>query len=248
MGLIVCSAGIKNQEGYDIAKKKIDRLENLGVLRGIQCIADAVLLSKKSGGVRFVTDFRKLNLQTQRHPSPLPDVKEALRKMEGFTHATCLDANMGCCHALLDKDSQETCSIILPWGKHCYTRLPQGLNYSPDAFQEKMDSIFSDDENVFCCIDNILLVAHDGFEDHLNQIDEVSSRLTNNNVQTHIEETFLAASSFDYLGCRLTHHGIKIQEKMNEGYFKHCATRCSLRITPTHRLCSMLPRHASPKK
>ena len=111
-----------------------------------------------------------------------------------------------------------------------------------------MDSIFSDDENVFCCIDNILLVAHDGFEDHLNQIDEVSSRLTNNNVQTHIEETFLAASSFDYLGCRLTHHGIKIQEKMNEGYFKHCATRCSLRITPTHRLCSMLPRHASPKK
>ena len=32
----------------------------------------------------------------------------------GFTHATCLDASMQCCCTLLDKDSQETCSIIVP--------------------------------------------------------------------------------------------------------------------------------------
>ena len=83
-----------------------------------------MFISKKSGGVRFVTDFRKLNLQIQRHPYPLPGAKEALRKMEGFTHATCLDVNIGYYHTLLDKDSQEICSIILPWGKYCYTRLP----------------------------------------------------------------------------------------------------------------------------
>ena len=76
-----------------------------------------------------------------------------------------------------------------------------------------MDSIFSDNENVFCYIDNMLLVTHNGFEDHLQQLDEVLSRLRDNNVQVHIEETFLAASSFDYLGYRLTHDGIKPQEK-----------------------------------
>ena len=92
--------------------------------------------------------------------------------MEGFTHATCLDVNMGYYHTLLDKNSQEICSIILPWGKYCYTSLPQRLNCSPDVFQEKMDSVFSDMENIFCYVDNILLVSHDGFDDHLRQIEK----------------------------------------------------------------------------
>ena len=95
-----------------------------------------MFIPKKNSGVRFVTDFRKLNLQIQRHPYPLPEVKDVLPRMEGFTLATCLDVNMGYYHTLLDKHSQEICSIVLPWGKYCYTRLLQDLNYSPDIFQE----------------------------------------------------------------------------------------------------------------
>ena len=172
-----------------------------------------MFIPKKNGGVRFVTDFRKLNLQIQRHPYPLPDVKDVLRRMEGFTHATCLDVNMGYYHTLLNKHSQEICSIILPWGKYCYTRLPQGLNCSPDVFQERIDSIFSDMENIFCYIDNILVVTHKGFDDHMNYLEEVLQRLRLHNIQVHIEETFLAAQHFDYLGYRLTPDGIKPQEK-----------------------------------
>ena len=76
-----------------------------------------------------------------------------------------------------------------------------------------MDSIFLDNENIFCYIDNMLLVTHHGFDDHLQQLDQVLSRLRDNNVQVHVEETFLASSSFDYLGYRLTHDGIKPQAK-----------------------------------
>ena len=42
-----------------------------------------MFIPKKHGGVRFITDFRKLNLQIQRHPYLLPDVKDILRHMEG---------------------------------------------------------------------------------------------------------------------------------------------------------------------
>ena len=98
-------------------------------------------------------------------------------------------------------------------GESCYTRLPQGLNCSPDVFQERMDSIFSDMEHVFCYIDNILVVTHKGFDDHMNYLEEVLQRLRLNNVQVHIEETFLAAQHFDYLGYRLTPEGIKPQGK-----------------------------------
>ena len=54
-----------------------------------------MFLLKKSGCIRFVTDFRELNLTVQRHPYPLPNVNDVLKKVEGFTHATCLDVNMG---------------------------------------------------------------------------------------------------------------------------------------------------------
>ena len=100
-------------------------------------------------------------------------MKDVLRRMEGFIHATYLDINMGYYHTLLDKHSQEIYSIILPWGKYYYTRLPQGLNCSLDVFQERMDSIFSDMENIFCYIDNILVISHKGFDDHINYLEEV---------------------------------------------------------------------------
>ena len=199
-----------------MARKEMQRLHDVGALRKIEhsrCGAPCVFLPKKSGGIRFVIDFRKFNLTVQRHPHPLPNVNDALRKMEGFTHATCLDVNMGYYHTLLDKKSQEICSIILPWGKYAYTRLPQGLNCSPDVFQEKMDAVFHDVEQVFCFIGNILLVTHHGFDDHMDQLEGLLQRLRENNIQVHIEETFLASTNFDYLGYHLTPNWIKPQER-----------------------------------
>ena len=114
-----------------------------------------MLLPNKSCGVRFVTDFRKLNLTTKRHPCPLPNVNDTLRKMKGFAHDEFVDVNMEYYHALLDKKSQEICTVLLPWGKHTCTFLPQGLNCSPDVFQEKMDAVFHGMEQVFFCIDDI---------------------------------------------------------------------------------------------
>ena len=68
--------------------------------------------------MHFVMDFRKLNLQIQHHPYPLQDVKDILRCIERFIHATCLDINIDYYHTLLDKDSEDICSIILPWSKY----------------------------------------------------------------------------------------------------------------------------------
>ena len=56
--------------------------------------------------------------------------------MQGFTHTTCLDVNMGYYTIPLDKASMEMCTIILPWGKYCYELLPQGFAPSSDIFQE----------------------------------------------------------------------------------------------------------------
>ena len=61
--------------------------------------------------------------------------------MQGFTYATALDLNMGYYTIRLDGDAQKICTIILPWGKYSYMRLPMGITTSPDIFQEKMSGL-----------------------------------------------------------------------------------------------------------
>jgi hypothetical protein len=61
--------------------------------------------------------------------------------MEGFTYTTALDLNMGYYTIRLDSDAQKICTIVLPWGKYSYLRLPMGISGSPDFFQEKMTDL-----------------------------------------------------------------------------------------------------------
>jgi hypothetical protein len=50
--------------------------------------------------------------------------------MEGFTFALALDLNMGYYHIKLDADTQEICTIVFPWGKYTYKRLPTGIKFA----------------------------------------------------------------------------------------------------------------------
>ena len=43
----------------------------------------------------------------------------------------------------LDKEAQNLCTIIFPWGKYRYKRLPMGINCAPDIFQEKMSNLMT---------------------------------------------------------------------------------------------------------
>jgi hypothetical protein len=93
--------------------------------------------------------------------------------VDGLTFISILDLNMGFWMILLNKESQQLTTVILPWGKYSYKQLAMGLSISPDIYQEKMSAIFSDMENVICFIDDIALITNGSFENHLNQLDEI---------------------------------------------------------------------------
>ena len=64
-------------------------------------------------------------------------------KLEGFQYGTSLDLNMGYYHIELNPNSKRLCTIVLPWGKYEYQRLPMGLCNSPDIFQENMGELMA---------------------------------------------------------------------------------------------------------
>ena len=123
-----------------------ERLCEVGVLRKInnsEWGAPCFIIPKKDKTVRFITDFRELNKRILRKPYPIPKIQDLLMKMEGFTYGTSLDLNMGYYHIELTPNSKRLCTIVLPWGKYEYNRLPMGLCNSPDIFQEKMNSLMN---------------------------------------------------------------------------------------------------------
>jgi hypothetical protein len=103
---------------------------------------------KKTGDVRILTYFKRLNAQIKRKPCPFPNISDLLRKLSGFKYATAIDLMMGDYHIPLDLEAQKLCTV-LPWGKYQYKRLPMGVKTSPDIFQRIMYELLGDIPNIY---------------------------------------------------------------------------------------------------
>ena len=84
---------------------------------------------------------------------------------------------MGYFHIELTPNAKRLCTIVLPWGKYEYQRLPMGLCNSPDVFQEKMSELMSGLEFVHTYIDDLLVLTKGDWEDHLTKLKQVLQRI-----------------------------------------------------------------------
>ena len=100
-----------------------------------------------------------------------------LQELEGFTYATALDLNMGYYTFRLDPDASRICTIIFPWGKYFYKRIPMGVAGSPDIFQAKMSELMIDLEFVRTYLDDLLTITKSNLSDHLDKLRKVLTRL-----------------------------------------------------------------------
>ena len=116
---------------------------------------------------------------------------------------------MGYYHIELSPNSKELCTIVLPWGKYEYQKLPMGLCNSPDIFQEKMNELFTGFENVRTYIDDLLILGKSSWEEHVNQLDKVLNKLKSAGLKVNVSKSFFGKSELEYLGFIITRKGIK---------------------------------------
>ena len=169
--------------------------------------------TKKDQTVRFLSEFREVNKRIVRKPFPLPKISTVLQELEGFTFATALDLNMGYYTIRLDPDASKICTIIFPWGKYSYLRLPMGIAGSPDIFQSKMTELMATLEFVRAYIDDLLCITKGTLEDHLAKLELVLSRLQDANLKVNARKSNFCAIETEYLGYILSRDGIKPQPK-----------------------------------
>jgi hypothetical protein len=128
-----------------------------------------------------------------------------LQKLEGFMYATSFDLNMGYNHMLLTPFSSRLCTIVLPWGKYEYCRLPTGLSISPDVFQEKMSNLMFGIDFARAYLDNLLILStKKGFDKHLNKLEQVLTRLQEAGLKINAVKSFFARTNLEYLGYNIS--------------------------------------------
>ena len=192
-------------------KAEVSRLCDIGVLKRVnrsEWAAPTFIIPKKDGTVRFISDFRELNKRIRRKPYPIPKIQDLLMKLEGFQYATSLDLNMGYYHIELSPASKQLCTIVLPFGKFEYQRLPMGLSNSPDIFQEKISVLMDGLEFVRAYIDDLLSITNGTYEDHLDKLELVFQRLQEAGLKVNANKSFFAKSELEYLGYWVTREGI----------------------------------------
>ena len=136
-----------------------------------------------------------------------------LKKLEGLTFATALDLNMGYYTICLDPDASKICTIIFPWGKYSYLRLPMGIAGSPDIVQAKMSGFMVALEFERTYLDDLLCITKASLDDHLDHLRLVFTRLQEVGLNLNAPKSKFCDEEMKYRGYILTRTGIMPQPK-----------------------------------
>lgn len=158
---------------------------------------------------RLVVDFRQLNKKILADKFPLPRIDSILDQLGRAKFFTALDLMSGFHQIPLEKCSRKFTSFSTQSGHYQFTRLPFGLNISPNSFQRMMTIAMAGltPECAFVYIDDIIVIGC-SMQHHLQNLSRVFERLRKYNLKLNLRKCKFFNREVTYLGHRITDKGI----------------------------------------
>jgi hypothetical protein len=136
-----------------------------------------------------ISDFRELNKRIVRKPYPITKISTILQDLEGFACATALSYYT----IRLDLTASEMCTIIFPWGKYSYERLPMGFGGSADIFQAQIMDLMASLEFVQAYMDDLLIITRGILDEHLQKMETVLTKLRDVGLKVNVAKSLFCA-------------------------------------------------------
>ena len=209
--LVQCRPFLRPREFHELFCQEINNLVELKVLEPVLVSKQAFprfLVPKKDGTARFVSNFRQLNAVLDNFTSELPLTKDVLARPSGYNWISILDLTSQFYHFVLDKESQDLCIIITPFGRYRYLRLPMGIKVAPGFAQAVMARLFCNFHYVEVFIDNVAIFTSGSFKLHLQHPEAVLHRWHQSNFSFKPKKCFTAIKEVEYLWHIITPDGV----------------------------------------
>ncbi|KAK7094801.1 hypothetical protein V1264_006302 [Littorina saxatilis] len=190
-------------------KKDIDSMLKMGVIRESSSpySSPVVVVKKKDGTNRVCIDFRKVNKITVFDPEPMPTAADLFRRLTGSKIFSKIDLSKGYWQIPVREEDIPKTAFATPDGTYECLRMPFGMVNSGATLKRRMRKMLKGMKNVVYYWDD-LLVHTETFEEHLETLRELFSRLTKANLTVRPSKCILGTDNVDFIG-----HSLKEGQK-----------------------------------
>jgi hypothetical protein len=185
--------------------------------------ANVLFVPKPCGGFRCCQDYRELNKRIRHDTYPLPRIDVHMDMAQGVFWSK-MDLLKGFYQLPMHPDSVKFTAFNTLLGKYEFLVMPMGLQCAPGVFMRAMNHVFEGllwDPNlrqecgVLVYLDDILIFSQTE-EQHMQILKQVLDRLRQYHLQCRFDKCSFAVTEVDYLGFRLSHHGVRMDPKKVE--------------------------------
>jgi hypothetical protein len=180
--------------------------EGLGIVRESSSpYASPAFVQRKPGRVppewRFLLDCREINERTVKDVYPLPRIDQMIDALRNAKYISTLDLMSGYFQIPIRKEDRHLTAFKYDGGLAEFVFMAQGLCNAPSTFQRIMDRVLAGIKTDFCFayLDDIIIFSK-SFDEHLEHIQEVFSRLRRFNLTVSPGKCHFARSEVRFLG------------------------------------------------
>lgn len=206
------------KKAYDVPYRLKDKvsvhlgkLESEKVITPIdtsECASPIIIVMKKNDEIRLVIDCKvSLNKMIVPNTYPLPRSQDIFANLADCKVFCALDLEGAYTQLELTERSKKFVIINTMKGLYKYNRLPQGASSSASIFQQVMDKVLEDIENVSCYLDDVLIAGKTA-EDCKQKLLLVLERLSKANIKVNFEKCKFFVTELTHLGHIISDKGL----------------------------------------
>jgi len=200
-----------NPTTRNLLRKELDNLLTLGVIRPSRSpwASPCFFVEKKTGDWRLVIDYVEVNKQTISNAAPMHNTNMILRFLPTGGWFSIIDLKSGYWQIALHPDSIQKSAVTTQWGLFEFLVMPFGLKNAPATFVTLMDRVLDGYIYNFVALymDDILIYSKT-FDEHLEHIRLVLSRLEEAGLCVNLLKCTFAVREITFLGHCITQEGI----------------------------------------
>ena len=163
---------------------------------------------KKTGDIRIVFDYRRLNEITQKMYHPIPDTRKLFEKFHNKNFITSLDMKGGYWHVPIKEEDRHKTAFVFDNKIWQWKVMPFGPTNAPMYFQQSMQKIFGDLPYITIYLDDISILS-ETIEQHKKHLKEVFRRLKQHGIKLRLDKCLWGVKHTEYLGFIVDKHGTK---------------------------------------